>query len=210
MHGRSPWPEAVEPWFENASIGIARTRPGYDGQPAVREVEALYLRAIESARRAIYIESQYLTVTAIAEAIAARLEEDEGPEALILGPTVCEGPVETAVMDRGRARFLDRLRAADRSGQRVRAFYPVNADSEPATPINVHAKLMAVDDRLLIIGSANLANRSMGLDSECVLALEADDAAARRFVGRVRDTLLAEHLGSSRRRSPRSRRGTAR
>ncbi len=193
--GRSPWPAAIEPWFENARVGIARTRPKYDGQPAVREVEALYLRAIEAAREVIYIENQYLTVPAIAEALAARLEDAEGPETLILGPTVCEGPVETAVMDRGRARFLDRLRAADRTGQRLRAFYPVNATSEPATPINLHAKLMVVDDRLLIIGSANLANRSMGLDSECVLALAAEDAEARRAVQRVRDTLLAEHLG---------------
>jgi phospholipase D1/2 len=194
VRGHSPWPDAVEPWFENVRIGIARTRPQYDGEPAVREVEALYLGAIRAAERQIYIENQYLTVKAIAEAIAARLEEDEGPEALILGPTVCEGPVETAVMDRGRARFLDRLRAADCCGQRVRAFYPVNADSDPPTPINLHAKLMVVDDRLLVIGSANLANRSMGLDSECVLALEADDDATRDAVRRIRDTLLAEHL----------------
>jgi phospholipase D1/2 len=195
LRGHSLWPETVEPWFENVRVGIARTRPQYDGLPAVREVEALYLRSIRAAERAIYIENQYLTVTAIAESIAARLEEREGPEALILGPTVCEGPVETAVMDRGRARFLKRLRAADRSGERVRAFYPVNGDSDPATPINLHAKLMVVDDRLLVIGSANLANRSMGLDTECVLALEAFDAATSRAVRRVRDTLLAEHLG---------------
>ena len=194
---RTPWPELVEPWLENARVGIARTRPRYDGQPAVREVEALYLRAIESGRQTIYIENQYLTVPAIAETLAARLEDAEGPETLVLGPTVCEGPVETAVMDRGRARFLDRLRAADATGQRMRAFYPVNATAGEPTPINLHAKLMAVDDRLLVIGSANLANRSMGLDSECVLAVAAEDAAARRFVQRARDTLLAEHLGST-------------
>jgi phospholipase D1/2 len=195
VRSHSLWPKTVEPWFENVRIGIARTRPQYDGLPAVREVEALYLRSIRAAERTIYIENQYLTVTGIAEAIAARLEEREGPEALILGPTVCEGPVETAVMDRGRARFLKRLRAADQSGERVRAFYPVNGDSDPATPINLHAKLMVVDDRLLVVGSANLANRSMGLDTECVLALEAFDAATRQAVRRVRDTLLAEHLG---------------
>ena len=36
MRGRSPWPASIEPWFENARIGIARTRPQYDGLPAVR------------------------------------------------------------------------------------------------------------------------------------------------------------------------------
>jgi phospholipase D1/2 len=193
-NGHSPWPAGVEPWFENARVGIARTRPPYAGEPGVREVEALYLRAIETAERTIYIENQYLTVTAIAEALAAKLDDAAGLEVVILGPTVCEGPVETVVMDQGRVRFLDRLRSSEGAG-RMRAYYPTVRARDQVAPVNVHAKLMVVDDRLLIVGSANLANRSMGLDSECVLALAADDAAARAAVRRVRDTLLAEHLG---------------
>jgi len=194
VRGPSPWPEAVEPWFENARVGIARTRPHYDGEPAVREVEALYLRAIRAAERAIYIENQYLTVTAIAEALAARLGDAAGPEVVILGPAVCEGPVETVVMDRGRARFLERL-CLTAGAERLRACYPIVQEGNRVARINLHAKLMVVDDRLLIVGSANLANRSMGLDSECVLALAAEDATARRAVRRARDTLLGEHLG---------------
>jgi phosphatidylserine/phosphatidylglycerophosphate/cardiolipin synthase-like enzyme/uncharacterized membrane protein YdjX (TVP38/TMEM64 family) len=193
VDGRSPWPEQVEPWLEDASIGIARTRPEQGGQPAAREVEALYLSAIHAARQYVYIENQYLTVPAVADALAARLQDASGPEVIILGPTVCEGPVETAVMDRGRARFLDRLRAAAPPG-RLRAFYPISRAGDQVAPINVHAKLMAIDDRLLVVGSANLANRSMGLDSECMLALEAEDHAGRNAVRRARDTLLAEHL----------------
>ena len=54
---------------------------------------------------------------------------------------------------------------------------------------------MIVDDRLLIIGSANLAKRSMGLDSECDLAVEAEGEADRRAIARARHELLAEHLG---------------
>jgi uncharacterized membrane protein YdjX (TVP38/TMEM64 family) len=161
----------------------------------VREVEALYLQAIRAAEGAIYIENQYLTVTAIAEALAARLEDAAGPEVVILGPAVCEGPVETVVMDRGRARFLGRLRSTG-GAERLRACYPIiQAADDQVVPINLHTKLMVVDDRLLIVGSANLANRSMGLDSECTLALAAEDAAGRGAMLRVRDALLAEHLG---------------
>ena len=60
--------------------------PGWREQPEVREIEALYLRAIGAARRCIYIENQYLTVPPIAEALAARLGERHGPEVIISAP----------------------------------------------------------------------------------------------------------------------------
>ncbi len=62
----------------------------------------------------------------------------------------------------------------------------------------MHAKVLVVDDRLLRIGSSNFNNRSMGLDTECDIAIEAapgGDEAMRREILRVRDGLLAEHLG---------------
>jgi uncharacterized membrane protein YdjX (TVP38/TMEM64 family) len=55
---------------------------------------------------------------------------------------------------------------------------------------------MVVDDRLARVGSANLANRSMGLDSECDLVLDAAlDARLGRPIAGFRDRLLGEHLG---------------
>lgn len=193
---RSPlWPDGLEEWFGTVPVAIARTRPAWGGQPAVREIEALYLRAIETARQWIYIENQYLTVLPIADALAARLAERDGPELVIVGPERCEGFIETAVMDRGRALCLDRLREADAFG-RLRVLYPVStADDVQPTPINLHGKLLIVDDRLLVVGSANLANRSMVLDTECNIAVEAHDASDRTAVLRARDTLLGEHLG---------------
>src|SRR5919106_5128418 len=191
----SLWPDGVAPWFTNAQAAVARTRAAWDGQSEVREIEALYLRAIAAAQRCIYIENQYLTVLRVADALAARLGEPEGPEVVIIGPKVCEGAIETAVMDRGRAMFLERLRAADRFG-RLRVLHPVHArDWDCPTPINVHAKLLIVDDRLLVVGSANLSNRSMRLDTECNLAIGAQNEADRAAVLRSRDALLGEHLG---------------
>ena len=162
-----------------------------------REVEALFLDAIGAARECIYIENQYLTVPAIAEALAERLREPDGPEIVIVSPDLCEGFVETRVMDRGRDQFCKLLRGVGRD-DRLRIMYPVHETEGGArASINVHAKLMIVDDRLLIVGSANLAKRSMGLDTECDLAVAAEDDADRRAIARARHELLAEHLGCS-------------
>jgi phospholipase D1/2 len=190
----SCWPDGVEPWFGPVRIGVARTRPGWRDQAEAREIEALYLSAIGAARRCIYIENQYLTVLPIADALAARLGERHGPEVVIIGPKQCEAFIETAVMDRGRALCLDRLRSADQFG-RLRVLHPVSAEKAEPTLIHLHSKLLIVDDRLLVVGSANLCNRSMRLDTECNLAIEAQNEADRAAVLRSRDELLGEHLG---------------
>jgi phospholipase D1/2 len=47
-----------------------------------------------------------------------------------------------------------------------------------------------------MVGSANLANRSLCLDTECNLALEANgDPRIRRAIARLRARLMGEHLG---------------
>ena len=98
-------------------------------------------------------------------------------------------------MDRGRDQFCKLLRGVGKD-DRLRIMYPVHEAADGArASINVHAKLMIVDDRLLIDGSANLARRSMGLDTECGLAVVGESEAHRRAILRARHELLAEHLG---------------
>lgn len=122
----------------------------------------------------------------------------------------CGGWLEAVTMSVLRARVLKRLRQADRHG-RLRVYFadlrdPPGDGATPATscepPIVVHSKLMVVDDRLLIVGSANTNNRSMVLDTELCLAIEAPPAEAdtqaqpvRRAIAGIRRRLLAEHLG---------------
>ena len=58
--------------------------------------------------------------------------------------------------------------------------------------MNVHAKLCIVDDELVRIGSANLCNRSMGLDAECDVTVEAGgNRAAQNAIADLRNRLLA-------------------
>jgi hypothetical protein len=63
----------------------------------------------------------------------------------------------------------------------------------------IHSKLLAVDDRFLSVGSANLTNRSMGVDSELHVSWEAPAGQTAhlpaRGVRRLRVSLLAEHAG---------------
>jgi phosphatidylserine/phosphatidylglycerophosphate/cardiolipin synthase-like enzyme len=61
----------------------------------------------------------------------------------------------------------------------------------------VHSKLVIIDDEILRIGSANLNNRSMGLDTECDIVIEANNDATRRAIAHVRHRLLGEHLDVS-------------
>lgn len=62
---------------------------------------------------------------------------------------------------------------------------------------------LVVDDRFLKIGSSELNNRSMGLDTECDLAIEVEEGSGdedriRAAIRLIRDDLIAEHLGTMR------------
>src|SRR5690606_24575829 len=93
-----------------------------------------------------------------------------------------------------RARAIRELQRMDRFG-RLHFYYPTNQGLTNGDYIKVHSKVCVVDDRFLRIGSANLCNRSMGLDTECDLAI--DLAAPHPAISHFRDRLVAEHLGTS-------------
>ena len=187
-----PWPEALDPHFRDVDIAIARTRGKAGAMEEVREIEALFVDMIASAKRFVYVETQYFASRVIAEAIAARLGEKDGPEIVIVNPKTAYGWLDGAVMSPARYHLVKALREKDRYG-RFRIYAPVTACG---ADIYVHAKIMIVDDCVLRVGSANMNNRSMGLDSECDLMIDAsDDPEASRRVGEIRTDLLAEHFG---------------
>jgi phospholipase D1/2 len=192
-----PWP-AVAPDLSPARVGIARTSADQERGPQIQEVLAVTLGAIALARKTIFIENQYLTSATVGEALARRLEEPEGPEVVLILPRLESGWLEQSSMGILRARVLSRLRQADRHG-RLHVLHPVAPALEDGCCLSVHSKVLVVDERLLKIGSANMTNRSMGLDTECDLVLEAEDGpageATARAIAAFRTRLLAEHLG---------------
>jgi phospholipase D1/2 len=190
------WPSDTSPDLTDVDVAIARTVPESDSSRAVRECEALFLDSIAAAKRTIYIESQYFTNDKLAGALAARLSEPDGPEIIVISPKDCHGWLEKATMGAFRDGAFRRLIAAD-AHKRLRLVYPAASRSRDL-PTFVHSKVMIVDDVLLRIGSANFSHRSMGMDTECDLAADAGgDSEARSGIHRVRNRLLAEHLGLS-------------
>ncbi|MGA1796969.1 MAG: VTT domain-containing protein, partial [bacterium] len=194
--GSDPWPDGVSPDLRETEVAIARTEPRYRQHPEVREVKQLYLDAIGAARRFIYIENQYLTSAEIAEALSARLQEAEGPEVVIVSRLSGGGWLEEVTMEVLRARLVKRLREADKR-KRLLVCYPRHAALDDNTQINLHSKLMIVDDRFVRIGSANCNNRSMGYDTECDLAMETLAETHAAAIAGLRCRLLAEHLGAT-------------
>ena len=187
------WPEGLAADFENVELAIARTEPQMAEQDEVREIEGLYLDMIEAAEKYIYAESQYFASSIIAKAISNRLSEPEGPEVVIVNPASSDGWLEAEAMDTTRARLIGALLKAQGSSK-FRIYHPVN---EAGSAIYVHAKILIIDDRIIKIGSSNMNNRSMGFDTECDIALDAvDNAKARSAIVHIRDSLLAEHLGT--------------
>ncbi|MBC7907276.1 MAG: VTT domain-containing protein, partial [Rhodospirillaceae bacterium] len=186
------WPPFLPVLMRRVDVAIARTSPPWDGTPPVREVEQLYMDMIAAARRFIYMENQYFASRRIAELLADRLASADCPEIVLINPGEPASLVERSTMGVARARLARRLAAADNGG-RLRMYYP----SVDGGDVKVHSKLMIVDDALLRIGSSNLNNRSLGLDTECDVLVEAEaDPAVTNAIRALRHDLLAEHLGA--------------
>ncbi|KLI62789.1 phospholipase D-like domain-containing protein [Aurantiacibacter marinus] len=189
----SAWPDGLEPHFENIEVGIARTRAAHDGMPKIDEVEQLFVKQIAAAKQFVYAENQYLTSRTICEAIAKRLQEEDPPEFIFVMPKAAEGWLEEQAMSPARAQLVQALEELD-SKDCFHLYVPYSKE----TPIYVHAKLTIIDDRVLRIGSANMNNRSMGLDSECDVFIDCDRPGndnAQPTITMLRHSLLAEHLG---------------
>jgi phospholipase D1/2 len=188
-----PWPDDLKPVFRDVDTAIARTRAEEGEIEEIREIEALFVDMIAAAKRFVYVETQYFASRVVAEAIARRLDEPDSPEFVIINPRTAYGWLDGAVMSPARYELVKALKARRHGRDRFRIYSPL---TEGGQDIYVHAKVMIVDDVLLRVGSANLNNRSMGLDSECDLLV---DGRARKEVqdeiARIRCDLLAEHLG---------------
>jgi phosphatidylserine/phosphatidylglycerophosphate/cardiolipin synthase-like enzyme len=187
------WPEKLKADFRHVPVALARSHPEMPDQTPIREIETLFLDQIQSARGLIYLESQYFASRRVAEAIAARLDEADGPEIVLVNPLTAQGWLEPIAMDTARARLVTALRERDKY-RHFAVYHPFTSGGDP---IYVHAKITIIDNQSLRVGSANLNNRSMRLDTECDVALEANSDEARASIDMIRMDLLAEHLGTT-------------
>jgi phospholipase D1/2 len=191
------WPESARVDLAKVGVAISRTRPADDlGHGRVDEVERLFLESLAQVKRFAYIENQYFTCPRIARAIAERLKEKDGPEFIMVLPRDQTGWIEESTMGLLRSTALKIVRDADQFG-RFRCYYPI-VPGLHAGYVKVHSKVMVLDDEFVRVGSANLNNRSMGLDTECDLSIEASGRHdVREAARRLRLQLMGEHLGAA-------------
>jgi phosphatidylserine/phosphatidylglycerophosphate/cardiolipin synthase-like enzyme len=164
---------------------FVRTVPNsiYDALPDgdYRILEA-YVRAFRSAERLIYIENQFLWSPELVNILRAKLESPPSEEfrVIVLLPS---HPNSGADDTRGQ---LGVLVDADRHDRFVACtlYQPQRTEQ-----VYVHAKVAVVDDRWLIVGSANLNEHSLYNDTEaCVITCD------ERLARETRLSLWREHL----------------
>ncbi|MDB5431185.1 MAG: phospholipase [Caulobacter sp.] len=193
----TPWPPEVPSHFVKQKLGIVRTMAPWKGRPGAFENLRLHLDAIAAAKDLIFLENQYLTSPLVVEALAMRLLEPGGPEIVTIGPAESPSYFDQLTMDSARVAAIERLREVDPGG-RFHAFTP---HTPGGGPVIIHSKVSIMDDRLLRIGSANLNNRSTGLDSELDVAFEAapgeEGAVCRTAIAAFRNQLIGHYMERS-------------
>jgi phospholipase D1/2 len=164
------------------------------------EVRALFVDAISSAERLIYIENQYLTSRVVYGALVARMRAAKEPlEIVIVLPKALHAPKERLALGGIQAQILHALvREAKATGHHLGIYFPATRTSGgEIVPTYVHSKVIIVDDRFCTIGSANTTNRSLALDAELNVSWEAGphDRLLIEAIRRLRADLLGEHCG---------------
>jgi phospholipase D1/2 len=190
------------------AVALSRTDPRARDQ-TIREVEHLFVDAIDAADQLIYIETQYFSSTRIRKALVDRMRAADRPrlQIVIVVNVRAEAFKEEIAVGLRQAKNIERLRQiAAATGHALGCYYTLSSEANGADaardartqqrPTYIHSKLMAIDDRFLTVGSANLTNRSMEVDSELHAAWEAaPHERLTRRIRRLRVSLLAEHAG---------------
>jgi phosphatidylserine/phosphatidylglycerophosphate/cardiolipin synthase-like enzyme len=170
---------------------LVRTLPEriYAGEPSGNfGILESYIRALRSAERLIYLETQYLWSPEIVAVLVDKLRRPPSGRfrLVVLLPARPKGGADDT---RGA---LAELIEADAGAGRVLACCLYARAGPASDPIYVHAKVGIVDDRWLTVGSANLNDHSLLNDTE--LNVVTHDAALARA---TRLALWAEHLEST-------------
>jgi phospholipase D1/2 len=197
-------PDGAQP-LGAAQVVLSRTDPRPEGQ-TIREVECLFVDAIAAADRLIYIETQYFSSRKVYTALVERMRAAGRSrlEVVVVVNERAEALKEELAVGLRQAKILEGLRqVATGRGHALGLYYSLcDGKHESFRATYIHSKVMVVDDRFVTVGSANLTNRSMGIDSELHVSWEslADSPADRRLaraIRRLRVGLLAEHSGTA-------------
>ena len=184
-------------------VAVSRTQaytPQTQGKE-IHEIRHLFIDAIMSAEKLIYLENQYFSSQAIYWTLVARMTVPDRPLLQIILMLPDRLPfTEELFLGLPQMKMLRSLQQiAEKTGHVLSVYSSAMVDDGKRKMTFIHSKLLLVDDRFLTVGSANATNRSMGLDTELNVSWEAVDPEAQSELGasirRVRTSLLAEHSG---------------
>ena len=189
------WPDGFPPMFENVQCALARTIPFMDEVEPAQEVRHMLLDLISEAESFIYIENQFTTRQEIAEALNKQLKLKPNLSVAIVSSYEPKGKFECEAFWASRIEFKKILEKGI-DPKRVKLTYSSVEDMKGRKAYKrIHSKVMTIDDKYLVIGSSNLSNRSMTLDTEIDTVLFGNTDANRANIVQVRNDLLAEHTG---------------
>jgi phospholipase D1/2 len=189
--------------FGPTELAFSRTEPQVADR-SLREIEQLFIDAIDAADCLIYLETQYFSSRRIYEALVRRMRAAARPrlDIVIVVNERAEAVKEELAVGLRQATNLQGLReVAAASGHALGVYYSLCMDANDTYRVTyVHSKVAIVDDCFLTVGSANLTNRSLSVDSELHASWEAPAGSdigpgLARSIRRVRVSLLAEHSG---------------
>jgi phosphatidylserine/phosphatidylglycerophosphate/cardiolipin synthase-like enzyme/subtilisin family serine protease len=157
-----------------------------------RDVQEIFLTAIENAHKFIYWEDQYLVNMCAAEALRRALPHVDLIILLIADSRISDLPQRWY----RRKTFIEHIRSHPQ-GAKLHVFTLCNPAIGGIGPHTyVHAKTMMVDDELAIVGSANCNRRGWESDTEVAAAIAGGaDSSSQPFAKRLRQRLWMEHLG---------------
>lgn len=189
------WPDSYPPIFNNVECALARTIPFMDEVEPAQEVRHMLLDLIGQAESFIYIENQFTTRQEIAEELNRQLKLKPNLSVCIVSSYEPKGKFECEAFWASRIQFKTILESGI-SSDRVKITYSSIEDMQGKRAYKrIHSKVMTIDDKYLVIGSSNLSNRSMTLDTEIDTVLYGNTPENKQSVVNVRNDLLAEHTG---------------
>ena len=185
-----PDPRRAAPVERGVDAQLVRTVPEhvYRGLPRGEfSIAESYVRALQSAERFVYLESQFLWSPELVSILAGKLREpprDDFRLVVLLPVHPNNGTDDT----RGQLGVL--VDAATQGGGEFRflacTLYQPGLGGKP---VYVHAKVGIVDDRWLTVGSANLNEHSLFNDTEVNVVVHDEE-----LVRAARLRLWSEHL----------------
>ena len=174
----------------DSAVQVVRTMPVPYEERGILDV---YLRAIAAARKLVYIEDQFFRSTYVSEALAEATRKNPSLAVLVVTP---EGQANHPITGSWSRACFERIRASVRDFElySLRVACTDGRGKRRVEEVDMHGKLLLVDDELLMVGSCNVHDRGFEYEGECNLAV-VDPA----LVSRVRLGLFEDYLGGDRR-----------